>query len=57
MLTIIKAQQKIVTIMLNKNAFSFYDIISHGWRWNRGNYEIMIGAFVEDIGLIQKITL
>ena len=43
--------------MLNKNAFSFYDIISHGGRWNRGNYEIMIGAFVEDIGLIQKITL
>ena len=51
------AEQKIVTITLDKNAFSFYDIISHDWRWNGGNYEIMIGDSVEDSRLIQKITL
>jgi len=46
-----KWEQKIVTITLDKEAFSFNDIISRDWKWSIGSYEITIGASVEGIRL------
>ena len=47
--------QQNVTVQLDKNAFSFYDVEIHDWRVSKGDYKISIGSSSEDIR--KEITL
>jgi beta-glucosidase len=44
-------ESRIVRIVLNPRAFSYWSIAKHGWVIAPGPYKIMIGASVEDIRL------
>ncbi|MCQ2166979.1 MAG: fibronectin type III-like domain-contianing protein, partial [Bacteroidales bacterium] len=45
-----------VTIHLGKDAFSHYDVQSHGWTCAGGRYRILIGGSSEDIRLETTIS-
>ena len=45
-----------VTIHLGKDAFSHYDVRSHGWTCDSGRYRILVGASSADIRLETTIS-
>lgn len=44
------------TIHLGPDAFSYYDVSSHGWKVDKGAYRILIGASSADIRLEGEVT-
>ncbi|MBP5466615.1 MAG: glycoside hydrolase family 3 C-terminal domain-containing protein [Clostridia bacterium] len=54
----IKAHEtKTITVMLDKNAFSHYDVISSEKYIENGEFIVMIGSSVNDIKLKKRITI
>lgn len=45
-----------VTLHLNERDLSFWDVNSHGWLAEPGEFEVMLGASVEDIRLRERFT-
>lgn len=45
------------TIHLGPDAFSYYDTVSHGWKLDKGEYRILVGASSEDIRLEVKVKI
>lgn len=46
-----------VTIPLNVRAFSFYDVTTHGWRINPGEFTVYVGQSVEQLELKNALIL
>ena len=44
------------TIHLGPEAFSYYDVATHGWKVDKGEYKIQVGASSEDIRLEASVT-
>lgn len=43
------------TIHLGPDAFSYYDVDTHSWKLDRGEYRILVGASSDDIRLEAKV--
>src|SRR5215469_6003323 len=50
-------EQKEVTILLDRRAFSYYDVANHGWRAQPGDFAILIGSSSADIRLQGTFSL
>jgi len=50
-------ESKQLTIQLDKAAFSFYDVATHAWKAEPGDFEILVGASSTSIILSEMITL
>jgi len=50
-------ESKDVEFILNKRSFAFYDIDSHNWQIEEGDFTIMVGASCEDIRLQDEIFI
>ena len=50
-------QEKTIEIILNKRNFAQWDTTTKSWEISAGNYEISIGASVDDIRLSSFISL
>lgn len=46
-----------ITIMLDDKAFRFWNVKANRWEIEGGEYELLVGASVEDIRLCEKITV
>jgi len=55
--TLKPGESKTVSIPLNDDAFSFYDVKTHFWTFNPGKFEIQVGASSRDIRLKQPLQL
>ena len=44
------------TIHLGPDAFSYYDVSSHSWKVDPGDYRLLVGASSADIRLEIKVT-
>ena len=44
------------TIHLGPDAFSYYDVQSHGWKVDAGDYKILIGTSSQDIRLDASVS-
>ena len=45
------------TIHLGPDAFSYYDVESHSWKLDCGEYKILVGASADDIRLEVKVNI
>jgi len=52
-----RGETKHITLELNKDAFSFYDINAHDFIVEKGDFEILVGASSSDIKLRTTINL
>ena len=52
-----KGESAVVTVLLPRSAFAFYDVDIHDWRINPGSFTIMVGASSQDIKLKEHIIL
>ena len=52
-----KGQQKTVTFILEREAFSFYDVSIHDWKWNKGNFELLMASAADKVLLSKNIEL
>ena len=52
-----KGEQKRVEVTLTDEAFRFYDIFSHGFVTEPGDFNIFVGSSCEDIRLRGGVTL
>lgn len=52
-----KGASQTVTIELDESSFSYYDLASHDWKLDKGDYTIMVGASSEDIKLTAEVTI
>ena len=50
-------EEKSVSIPLDDSSFSYWDVVSHKWRANPGDYAIDIGSSSRDIRATVKTTL
>jgi beta-glucosidase len=50
-------ESKVVKIVLDANAFSFWDIMSHGWLVESGDFNICICAASNDVRLSGKLAI
>lgn len=50
-------ESKTVELVLNREAFAFYDPEEKTWMAEKGKYDILIGSSVQDIRLQQVFTL
>ncbi|HEX6880071.1 MAG TPA: glycoside hydrolase family 3 C-terminal domain-containing protein, partial [Terriglobales bacterium] len=50
-------ESRLVTITLDPRSFSYYDIKSHQWKADPGNYNILVGRNVDQIELKGTATL
>jgi len=50
-------EQKEVTILLDRRAFSYYDVANHGWRAEPGDFAILVGSSSADIQLRGTFSL
>ena len=50
-------ETKRVTLMLDRRAFSFYDVKKNGWSAEAGEFSLLVGASSDDIRLRDKFTL
>ncbi len=46
-----------MTIPLNVRAFSFYDVSTHGWRINPGEFTVYVGQSVGQLELKNALTI
>lgn len=50
-------QSQLVKLKLDKSAFAYYEVASHSWKVDPGNYAIQIGSSSEDIHLSKTLNL
>jgi beta-glucosidase len=50
-------ERKTVTILLDKNAFAFYDVAKHGWLAEKGDFGVFVGSSSRDVRLKGRFTL
>ena len=55
--TLAPGEKQRITIMLDDKAFRFWNVQSNRWEIEGGEYELLVGASVEDIRLCEKITV
>ena len=55
--TLAPGEKQRITIMLDDKAFRFWNVKANRWEIEGGEYELLVGASVEDIRLCEKITV
>ena len=55
--TLAPGEKQRITITLDDKAFRFWNVKANRWEIEGGEYELLIGASVEDIRLCEKITV
>ena len=55
--TLAPGEKQRITIMLDDKAFRFRNVKSNRWEIEGGEYELLLGASVEDIRLCEKISV
>ena len=55
--TIAPGEKQRITIMLDDKAFRFWNVKANRWEIEGGEYELLVGASVEDIRLCEKISV
>ena len=55
--TLAPGEKQRITIMLDDKAFRFWNVQSNRWEIEGGEYELLVGASVEDIRLCEKISV
>ena len=55
--TLAPGEKQRITITLDDKAFRFWNVKSNRWEIEGGEYELLVGASVEDIRLCEKITV
>ena len=55
--TLAPGEKQRITIMLDDKAFRFWNVKANRWEVEGGEYELLVGASVEDIRLCEKITV
>ena len=55
--TLAPGEKQRITIMLDDKAFRFWNVKSNRWEIEGGEYELLVGASVEDIRLCEKISV
>ena len=55
--TLAPGEKQRITITLDDKAFRFWNVQSNRWEIEGGEYELLVGASVEDIRLCEKITV
>lgn len=55
--TLAPGEKQRITIMLDDKAFRFWNVKANRWEIEDGEYELLVGASVEDIRLCEKISV
>ena len=55
--TLAPGEKQRITIMLDDKAFRFWNVKANRWEIEGGEYELLVGAGVEDIRLCEKISV
>lgn len=55
--TLAPGEKQRITIMLDDKAFRFWNVKANRWEIEGGEYELIVGASVEDIRLCEKISV
>ena len=55
--TLAAGEKQRITIMLDDKAFRFWNVKANRWEIEGGEYELLVGASVEDIRLCEKISV
>ena len=55
--TLAPGEKQRITIMLDDKAFRFWNVKANRWEIEGGEYELLVGASVEDIRLCEKIAV
>ena len=55
--TLAPGEKQRLTIMLDDTAFRFWNVKANRWEIEGGEYELLVGASVEDIRLCEKISV
>ena len=55
--TLAPGEKQRITIMLDDKAFRFWNVKANRWEVEGGEYELLVGASVEDIRLCEKISV
>ena len=55
--TLAPGEKQRITIMLDDKAFRFWNVKANRWEIEGGEYEMLVGASVEDIRLCEKISV
>ena len=55
--TLASGEKQRITIMLDDKAFRFWNVKANRWEIEGGEYELLVGASVEDIRLCEKISV
>lgn len=55
--TLAPGEKQCITIMLDDKAFRFWNVKANRWEIEGGEYELLVGASVEDIRLCEKISV
>ena len=55
--TLATGEKQRITIMLDDKAFRFWNVKADRWEIEGGEYELLVGASVEDIRLCEKISV
>ena len=55
--TLAPGEKQRITIMLDDKAFRFWNVKADRWEIEGGEYELLVGASVEDIRLCEKISV
>ena len=55
--TLAPGEKQRITIMLDDKAFRFWNVKANHWEIEGGEYELLVGASVEDIRLCEKISV
>lgn len=55
--TLAPGEKQRITLTLDDKAFRFWNVKSNRWEIEGGEYELLVGASVEDIRLCEKITV
>ena len=55
--TLAPGEKQRLTIMLDDKAFRFWNVKANRWEIEGGEYELLVGASVEDIRLCEKISV
>ena len=51
-----KGETKVITLQLDKSAFSFYSELEKAWVLEEGEFVIAVGSSSRDIRLTEKVT-
>ena len=55
--TLAPGEKQRITVMLDDKAFRFWNVKANRWEIEGGEYELLVGASVEDIRLCEKISV